>query len=75
MKSFMTVGNKKALMAFCLGWCINFIAPASLAAHTVYKDKEKPIDVRVKDLLKRMTLEEKIAQLQTIFNPFPDVHL
>src|SRR5690606_27655942 len=53
----------------------NFIAgalllaiPASLyAADPLYKNPEKPIDARVKDLLKRMTLEEKVAQLQTVW--------
>lgn len=29
-----------------------------------YKDPAKPVDVRVKDLLKRMTLAEKLAQLR-----------
>jgi beta-glucosidase len=38
---------------------------APLAAQTPpYKDPTQPIDVRVADLLKRMTLEEKVAQLQ-----------
>ena len=37
------------------------------AAEPAYKNSQKPIDVRVKDLLKRMTLEEKVAQLQTIW--------
>lgn len=37
------------------------------AAEPVYKNPDKPVDTRVKDLLKRMTLEEKVAQLQTIW--------
>ncbi|MGV8093034.1 MAG: hypothetical protein AB2L24_14345 [Mangrovibacterium sp.] len=37
----------------------------------VYKDASKPVEVRVKDLLKRMTLEEKLAQMQDLtFNQF-----
>jgi beta-glucosidase len=32
----------------------------------VYKDASKPVDKRVKDLLKRMTLEEKAAQLDML---------
>lgn len=43
------------------------LSSAALAAEPVYKNPEKPIDARVKDLLKRMTLEEKVAQLQTVW--------
>lgn len=32
-----------------------------------YKDASQPIDARVEDLLKRMTLEEKVAQMVTIW--------
>ena len=33
---------------------------------TKYKDPKQPIKVRVKDLLKRMTVEEKIGQMAQI---------
>jgi beta-glucosidase len=33
----------------------------------LYLDSSAPVDLRVKDLLKRMTLEEKIAQLQSVW--------
>ncbi|MBO3799930.1 MAG: glycoside hydrolase family 3 C-terminal domain-containing protein [Candidatus Brockarchaeota archaeon] len=33
----------------------------------VYLDSSAPVDLRVKDLLRRMTLEEKIAQLQSLW--------
>ena len=39
----------------------------AVAAEPVYKNPDKPVDARVKDLLKRMTLEEKAAQLQTVW--------
>jgi beta-glucosidase-like glycosyl hydrolase len=42
-------------------------APAANAA-PLYKDPNAPIPARVEDLLKRMTLEEKIAQISTIWN-------
>ena len=34
----------------------------------VYKDPNAPVETRVEDLLSRMTLEEKIAQITTIWN-------
>ena len=40
---------------------------AVVAAEPLYKNPKKSIDARVNDLLKRMTLEEKVAQLQTIW--------
>jgi beta-glucosidase len=37
------------------------------AAVPLYKDPSKPVEARVEDLLKRMTLEEKTAQLLTLW--------
>nr|WP_225421202.1 glycoside hydrolase family 3 N-terminal domain-containing protein [Sphingomonas parva] len=36
------------------------------AARPLYKDASQPVDLRVEDLLARMTLEEKVAQLLTV---------
>jgi beta-glucosidase len=36
------------------------------AAPMVYKDARAPIDLRVRDLMSRMTLDEKVAQLVTL---------
>ncbi|MDF3013198.1 MAG: beta-glucosidase, partial [Cellvibrio sp.] len=44
-----------------------FASAVTLAAEPAYKNPNKPIETRVKDLLKRMTLEEKVAQLQTVW--------
>ncbi len=43
-------------------------AQASTAATAVYKDAKAPVEARVDDLLARMTLEEKIAQIITIWD-------
>lgn len=32
----------------------------------IYKDSKRPLEVRIKDLMKRMTLEEKIGQMTII---------
>ena len=50
------------------------VAPSSSHAQTksaaaerpLYKDASAPVELRVEDLLKRMTLEEKVAQLLTV---------
>ena len=40
---------------------------ASSNAAPLYKDPSKPVEARVEDLLKRMTLQEKAAQLVTLW--------
>lgn len=55
-------------LKICLISTSLLLASAALvAAEPLYKNPNKPIDSRVNDLLKRMTLEEKIAQLQTVW--------
>jgi len=44
-----------------------FASAVTFAAEPVYKNPNKPIEKRVNDLIKRMTLEEKVAQLQTVW--------
>ncbi|MEK7343583.1 MAG: glycoside hydrolase family 3 N-terminal domain-containing protein [Pseudomonadota bacterium] len=42
-------------------------APASASARPLYKDASAPVESRVDDLLARMTLDEKIAQITTVW--------
>ena len=49
-----------------------FLASSTNAAETpanapIYKDPGQPVDRRVEDLLGRMTLDEKVAQLETVW--------
>ena len=43
------------------------VAVSAAQAPPAYKDASRPVDVRVADLLGRMTIEEKVAQLQGIW--------
>lgn len=43
------------------------VAASEASASPVYKDARQPIEARVDDLLSRMTLEEKIAQITTVW--------
>ncbi|MFN3819894.1 glycoside hydrolase family 3 N-terminal domain-containing protein [Blastomonas sp.] len=46
---------------------------AARAAGPIYRDPKAPIDLRVDDLLSRMTLDEKVAQLITLSRTKRDV--
>src|SRR5262245_16307059 len=46
--------------------CICCLTSYTFAQQPVYKDARQPVTKRVHDLLSRMTLEEKVAQLQTM---------
>jgi beta-glucosidase len=49
-------------------------APGAQAAGTpLYKDPHAPVAARVKDLLRRMTLPEKIAQISSIWDDKPKI--
>ncbi|KAH0996610.1 hypothetical protein GBA52_020474 [Prunus armeniaca] len=52
------------MMGFLL-LCIILLAPTE-AAYLKYKDPKQPLNVRIRDLMKRMTLEEKIGQMVQI---------
>ena len=57
----------KLLMSMAIGAISAGISLAALAEAPLYKDAKQPVDARVKDLLARMTLEEKVAQLGTVW--------
>lgn len=56
------------LKRLCIPFCLLIMLPANAQKpDPVYKDASAPVDQRVEDLLSRMTLEEKTAQLQNRF--------
>jgi beta-glucosidase len=56
----------KLRVRFCLGISALTLASSALAEpQPLYRHGDAPIPARVKDLLGRMTLEEKVAQLQS----------
>ncbi|EPS66823.1 hypothetical protein M569_07949, partial [Genlisea aurea] len=46
--------------------CYSSMAAAANSEHPIYRDPNQPIGARVRDLLDRMTLEEKIGQMTQI---------
>ena len=56
-----------ACTAVCTGLVASWTAPG-LAQNSVYRDPAQPVDIRVTDLLARMTLDEKVAQLLGVWN-------
>lgn len=59
-----SINIKKLMMT--LSVCT--LASFNLSADALYKDPSQPIEKRVDDLMSQMTLEEKVAQLQTIWH-------
>ena len=49
-----------------LAWVAVIAVAASLPTRVPYRDPKLPVDLRVSDLLGRMTLEEKVGQLQCL---------
>jgi len=45
---------------------LSCLVSVSQAEYLKYKDPKQPLNVRIKDLMKRMTLEEKIGQMTQI---------
>ncbi|XP_057808221.1 uncharacterized protein LOC131022745 isoform X1 [Salvia miltiorrhiza] len=66
---FLQVGSKAAMAmdkttAFLVFLCL--WAAVAEAEYVKYKDPKQPLNVRIKDLMNRMTLEEKIGQMTQI---------
>ncbi|XP_070668683.1 uncharacterized protein [Malus domestica] len=51
---------------FLLGFLLVFCIAIAEAEYIKYKDPKQPLNSRIKDLLSRMTLEEKIGQMVQI---------
>ena len=71
LAAFLTASTLSAITTLFLTAAAAF--PTTAAARPfhdqpVYKDPNAPLEQRVEDLLSRMTLEEKIAQITTIWN-------
>jgi len=56
-----------AALAFAAPVASVAAAPASATSRPIYKDASAPIESRVDDLLARMTLDEKIAQITAVW--------
>ena len=52
----------KALAGGAIGLALLAVLPARAQDTAVYRDRSRPVDERVRDLLARMTLDEKVAQ-------------
>ncbi len=63
----MRTQPKRRLKHLIVGTLLLSLPMTMFAADPLYRNPDKPVDARVKDLLKRMTLEEKVAQLQTVW--------
>jgi beta-glucosidase len=61
--------NVLALAVFAIAGLVTAAVPlvAQPTPAPLYKDSTRPIDARIDDLLRRMTLDEKVAQLETVW--------
>ncbi|KAJ0624450.1 putative glucan 1,3-beta-glucosidase [Helianthus annuus] len=60
---FNNMGKFSVLLMMVMMWCWASMAEGE---YMLYKDPKQPQSVRINDLLKRMTLEEKIGQMTQI---------
>lgn len=57
----MGMNRMRVFLVFLCLW-----AAVTEAQYAKYKDPKQPLNVRIKDLMKRMTVEEKIGQMTQI---------
>jgi beta-glucosidase len=68
----MKISFSKLFLSIAIGAAstsLSFAVFAEVSANkdAVYKDSKQPVEVRINDLLGRMTLEEKVAQLTSLW--------
>jgi beta-glucosidase len=64
----MTTARRLAITLFAALIATSLSAAQTPHPREIYKDRTQPVDRRVEDLLSRMTLDEKVAQLETIWD-------
>lgn len=60
-------------LLFALGLTLAFAGASTAQQTPLYRNPDAPVDRRVADLLSRMTLEEKVAQLLTVWTNKPEI--
>ncbi len=73
-----TLYGRRDLLRWSAGVSLATLMPAAVraaagSAGPLYRDARAPVDLRVRDLIGRMTLEEKVAQLITLSTTKRDV--
>lgn len=57
--------KKAALLILCSFLSLHVVCFSQSDSNAVYKNPKSPIPLRVRDLLNKMTVEEKVAQLES----------
>ena len=65
--------SRRDLLRWSAGASLLAFLPAARAAPTIYRDPRAPIDLRVRDLMARMTLDEKVAQMIALWGTKAEV--
>jgi beta-glucosidase len=65
--------SRRDLLRWSAGASLLAFLPAARAAPTIYRDPRAPVDLRVHDLMARMTLDEKVAQMIALWGTKAEV--